>query len=65
MTGNIGKRELAHRRLSAESVVFPVPDKPKNNVTSPSLLTLHEECSGRALHKGILYLRRGNITERA
>src|SRR5215212_6215018 len=35
------------RSESAESVVLPVPDKPKNNAVLPSLPTLAEQCIGK------------------
>ena len=34
------------RLASAESVVFPVPERPKKRATSPSSPTLAEQCMG-------------------
>ena len=38
---------------SAESVVFPVPESPKNRDTFPSLFTLDEQCIGNTSFSGI------------
>ena len=35
---------IKYTKPSAESVVLPVPDKPKNTATSPSSPTLAEQC---------------------
>jgi hypothetical protein len=35
---------ISARRGSADSVVLPVPDRPKNSETSPSLPSLAEQC---------------------
>ena len=37
---------------SADKVVLPVPDKPKNKATLPSELTLAEQCIGRTSFSG-------------
>ena len=38
---------------SVDSVVLPVPDSPKNNVTSPEAPTLHPECRDSTPRFGI------------
>ena len=48
------------RSGSADSVVLPVPDKPKNNAVSPSLPILEEQCIGKTSLDG----RRKFITEK-
>lgn len=40
---------MSARLGSAERVVFPVPDRPKKTVTSPSLPSLAEECRVKTL----------------
>src|SRR5699024_12447793 len=45
---------------SAERVVLPVPDKPKNRATSPSSPTLLEQCIGKTFLSG----KRQFITEK-
>ena len=41
------------RSGSADKLVFPVPDKPKNNAVSPSLPIFAEQCIGKTLFFGI------------
>ena len=41
------------RSGSAESVVLPVPERPKKSATSPDVPTLAEQCMGRTLTCGI------------
>src|SRR2546425_1743047 len=43
---------INRRSGSAESVVFPVPERPKNSAQSPGLPTLAEQCIGRTPFRG-------------
>ena len=43
---------MSGRSGSADSVVFPVPERPKNNATSPPFPTLAEQCIGNTPLKG-------------
>src|SRR5689334_15695813 len=43
---------IRSRSGSAESVVLPVPERPKNNAVSPFLPTLAEQCIGNTLFWG-------------
>src|SRR5699024_3648048 len=45
---------------SADNVVFPVPESPKNNATSPSFPTFAEQCIDKTLRNGKMYF----ITEK-
>jgi hypothetical protein len=44
---------MRRRSGSADSVVLPVPDSPKNTALSPSAPTLTEECIGSTPSSGI------------
>ena len=44
---------------SADSVVLPVPDRPKNSALSPSWLTLAEQCIGTTFSRRQIEVERG------
>ena len=43
---------MRRRPGSAESVVLPVPESPKNSAVTPSAPTLAEQCMGKTLRCG-------------
>ena len=49
---------MSERRGSAESVVLPVPERPKKSVSEPSGPSFADEWSGSCPASGILYLYR-------
>ena len=44
---------MSIRSGSADKLVFPVPDRPKNNAVSPSFPIFAEQCIGKTSFFGI------------